>query len=256
MSQPFQDFNRLYARKFAMAKAVASAQTILLSMVGSGQMLLDVGCGSGFYTAQFRALGNQVTGVDLTVEGVRAVQALGIPAYVANAEQGLPFHDNLFDSVTFIEVVEHLLRPDLALQEIHRVLKPSARLILTTPNYAYWVLRLLYLKGHVPVGLRSRPYTGFRSRQVAEDYPAWLDPHIRFFTPRSIRQMLSQHGFQIEQIRSTFVAFPSGLAPYIPFLPGLPLRVLGKLIGNLEFLGDRFPSLLAAGMMVKAIKRT
>jgi len=255
MSQLVQDFNRRYVRKFATAKPVLRAQRILLSMVGAGQKLLDVGCGSGFYTVQFHEMGNEVVGVDLTPEGVHAVRILGIPTYVVNIEQSLPFKDNSFDAVTFVEVIEHLLRPDLAVREIHRVMKPGAALILTTPNYAHWVLRLLYLFGNPPVGLRSRPYTGFRSRQPAEAIEAWVDPHIRFFTPRTARRLLSRCGFEVVQLRSTFVAFPSGLAPYIPFLPGLPLRVIGKLIGNLEFLGDRFPSLLAAGMMIRAIKR-
>lgn len=255
MSQQIQDFNRRYAHKFATAKPILRAQQVLLSLIGTGQTLLDVGCGSGFYTAQFRDLGNEVIGVDLTPEGARAVQMLGIPAYVVNLEQGLPFKDNSFDAVTFIEVIEHLLRPDLAVREIHRVMKPDAALILTTPNYAYWVLRFLYLFGNPPVGLRSRPYAGFRSRQPAEEIEAWLDPHIRFFTPRTVRRLLFQCGFKVVQLRSTCVAFPSGLAPYIPFLPGLALRVIGKLIGNLEFLGDRFPSLLAAGIMIRAIKQ-
>jgi len=254
MSQQVQDLNKRYVHKFASAMPVLRAQKRLLSMIGAGQKLLDVGCGSGYYTTQFRDLGNEVTGIDLTQDGALAVRTLGVPAYVANVEQGLPFTDKAFDAVTCIEVVEHLLRPDLAIGEIHRVLKPGATLILTTPNYAHWVLRLLYLSGRLPVGLQSRPYTGFRSRQPAEAIDAWLDPHIRFFTPGTIRRLLSQFGFKVEQLRSTFVAFPSGLAPYIPFLPGLPLRVIGKLVGNLEFLGDRLPSLLAAGIMVKAIK--
>jgi methionine biosynthesis protein MetW len=254
MSQQVQDLNKRYVHKFATAMPVLRAQKRLLSMIGMGRKVLDVGCGSGHYTSQFRDLGNEVTGIDITQEGVLAVRALGIPAYVANVEQGLPFADRTFDAVTCIEVVEHLLRPDLAIREIHRVMKPGTALILTTPNYAYWALRLLYLFGRPPVGLQSRPYTGFRSRQPAEGIDAWLDPHIRFFTPGTIRSLLSRFGFTVEQLRSTFVAFPSGLAPYIPFLPGLPLRVIGKLIGNLEFLGDRLPSLLAAGIMVKALK--
>ena len=253
MSQ--QDFNRLYVEKFATAKPVLRAQKILLSLVGTGHTLLDVGCGSGYYTRQFRDLGNQVFGIDLTAEGVHAVQTLDIPACVANLELALPFEGQSFTAVTFIEVIEHLLRPDFALREIHRVLKPGGTLILTTPNYAYWLLRILYLCGILPVGLKPRPYIGFRSRQAAERIDAWQDPHIRFFSPSLIRQLLAQSGFKSIQLRSTFVSFPSGLATYLPWLPGLPLRMIGKLIGNLDWLGDYYPSLLAAGMMIKAIKR-
>ncbi len=255
MSWQAQEFNRLYIEKFASAKPVHRAQKILLSLVGTGHTLLDVGCGSGFYTNQFRDLGNKVFGTDLTCEGATAVRGLGIPACLSNLESALPFGDNYFSAITCIEVIEHLIRPDLALREIHRVLKPSGTLILTTPNYAHWVLRILYLCGTLPVGLKPRPYTGFRSRQPPEKIDAWQDPHIRFFSPSLLRQLLSQSGFDMIKLRSTFVSFPSGLAPYLPWLPGFPLRVIGKLVGNLDFIGDYFPSLLAAGMMIKATKR-
>jgi len=250
-----QEWNERYASKFAAAEAVPRAQRILLSLVGSGQRVLDVGCGSGFYTTQFRDLGNRMAATDITLEGVHAVVQMGIPVTLSDVEKGLPFADGSFDMVTFIEVVEHLLRPDQALREIHRVLRPGGLLLLTTPNYAHWVLRVLYLFGVLPVGLRSRPYTGFSSRHQAENIPPWLDPHIRLFSPRSLRDYLDQGGFELLKLRSTFVAFPSGLAPYLPFLPGLPLRILGKLLGNLEFAGDRFPSLLAAGIMAQAVKK-
>jgi SAM-dependent methyltransferase len=200
-------------------------------------------------------LGNKTIGIDLTFEGPRATTILGIPAFVGNMEEGLPFLDNTFEMVTFIEVIEHLLRPDLAISEIHRVLKANGTLVVTTPNYAYWVLRILYALGAPPVGLRPRPYTGLRARQPAEEIEPWLDPHIRFFTPASLTKLLAKSGFRVVSIQSTFVSFPSGLAPFMPWLPGLPLRIIGKVIGNLNFLGDYWPSLLAAGLMAKAIKK-
>jgi SAM-dependent methyltransferase len=255
MSQSLQDFNRLHVKQFATAPANLRAQEILLALVSRDQKLLDVGCGGGYYTVQFRDASNQVFGIDITFEGVQATHRSGIPTSVASVEQGLPFPPDTFDAVTFIEVIEHVLRPDLALRAIHRVLRPGGALILTTPNYAYWVLRILLLAGVPPVGLQARPFRGFRSRLPAPGVEAWLDPHIRFFSPRIMRRLLDQSGFEVVQLRSTFVSFPSGLAPYLPWLLGLPLRVIGKLIGNLDFLGDRFPSLLAAGMMIKAIKR-
>ena len=250
-----QEWNERYALKFAGAEALPRAQRVLLSLVGSGQRVLDVGCGSGFYTTQFRDLGNKMAATDITVEGVRTVVQTGVPVTLSDVEKGLPFADESFDMVPFIEVVEHLLRPDLALREIRRILRPGGLLLLTTPNYAHWVLRLLYLFGVLPVGLRSRPYAGFASRRQADTIPPWLDPHIRFFSPHSLRDYLSDGGFDLLLLRSTFVAFPSGLAPYLPFFLGFPLRVLGKLLGNPDFAGDHFPSLLAAGMMVKAVKR-
>jgi len=187
-----QEWNERYALKFAGAEALPRAQRVLLSLVGSGQRVLDVGCGSGFYTTQFRDLGNKMAATDITVEGVRTVVQTGIPVTLSDVEKGLPFADESFDMVPFIEVVEHLLRPDLALREIRRILRPGGLLLLTTPNYAHWVLRLLYLFGVLPVGLRSRPYAGFASRRQADTIP-----------PGSIRTFVSSRHTPSETISVT-----------------------------------------------------
>ncbi|MFA6250191.1 MAG: methyltransferase domain-containing protein [Candidatus Shapirobacteria bacterium] len=46
----------------------------------------------------------------------------------------LPYPDNTFDLVLLSEVLEHLTNPGLAISEIARVLKPSGKLLVTTPN--------------------------------------------------------------------------------------------------------------------------
>ena len=44
-----------------------------------------------------------------------------------------PFENGHFDSVLTSQVLEHVFTPDEFLQEIHRVLKPDGRLLLTVP---------------------------------------------------------------------------------------------------------------------------
>jgi ubiquinone/menaquinone biosynthesis C-methylase UbiE len=62
----------------------------------------------------------------------------------------LPFPDNYFDAVIMEEVIEHLVNPDNALEEAYRILKPDGIFILTTPNLAWWVNRLILLLGYQP----------------------------------------------------------------------------------------------------------
>lgn len=247
-------FNETHIENFARPRPVPRSLRVLRRWMGTGQRAIDVGCGSGFYTELCRQCGNSVTGVDLTSQ-VGAVYARSLDVCQGNIEGGLPFATGCFSLALCIEVVEHLLQPDLMLAEIYRVLQPGGSLILTTPNYAYWVWRLRYLAGALPVGVPARPFTGLVRRAAAAGTPPWRDPHIRFFNPAIIRALLQQTGFTVEEIRGTFVAFPSGLAPYLPLVWALPLRVIGKAIGNLEFLGDRYPGLLAAGMLVRATRR-
>ena len=55
-----------------------------------------------------------------------------------NAEESrFPYGDSCFDLVLYCEIIEHLLmNPVHTLKEIHRVLKPSGLLVVTTPNVA------------------------------------------------------------------------------------------------------------------------
>lgn len=46
----------------------------------------------------------------------------------------LPFDDNTFDFVISFQVVEHIEQDALFVQEVHRVLRPGGRFIVTTPN--------------------------------------------------------------------------------------------------------------------------
>jgi len=52
---------------------------------------------------------------------------------VGDAEK-LPFPNEYFDVVLCIETLEHLMEPPKAANEIKRVLKPSGKIILTTPS--------------------------------------------------------------------------------------------------------------------------
>jgi ubiquinone/menaquinone biosynthesis C-methylase UbiE len=49
--------------------------------------------------------------------------------------QEIPLADSTFDVVISCETVEHVADPVKALREVHRVLRPGGRLLLTTPNY-------------------------------------------------------------------------------------------------------------------------
>jgi SAM-dependent methyltransferase len=100
-----------------------------------GAHALDAGCGEGFGAAIVRAAGAaRVVALDydmVTVLNVRT--GYGLPAVRANLV-ALPFRDAAFDVVLSLQTIEHVWDQPAFLAECARVLRPGARLVLTTPN--------------------------------------------------------------------------------------------------------------------------
>jgi SAM-dependent methyltransferase len=91
---------------------------------GSGR-LLDVGCGTGTYTAALAELGWTVSGIDASEDMLRRARARGVDAVRGDAT-ALPFADAWFDAA--VSLWTHTDVADLAtmLTEIARVLRPGS----------------------------------------------------------------------------------------------------------------------------------
>jgi SAM-dependent methyltransferase len=100
-------------------------------------------------------------------------------------EDPFPFPDDTFDVVLFCETIEHLLmNPVAALTEVHRVLRPSGVLVLTTPNVARLANALSLVEG----GNLYDPYSGFGA----------YGRHNREYTRHELHLVLGFCGFEVE----------------------------------------------------------
>jgi 2-polyprenyl-3-methyl-5-hydroxy-6-metoxy-1,4-benzoquinol methylase len=102
----------------------------------AGDMVLEVGCGSG-NVLEALPHGTKPVGIDLssmlvTESRVRLAGRGGMIAQ-ANAEQ-LPFPTGHFSRIICTEVLEHVQRPEVVLGEIARVAKPDAIIVISIPN--------------------------------------------------------------------------------------------------------------------------
>jgi SAM-dependent methyltransferase len=96
-----------------------------------GRATLDIGCGEGRLSRDLRALGHDVTGVDLSpamVEAARAAEP-AIPVHEADAKQ-LPFGDASFDCVVAFMSLQDVDDLESSVREASRVLAPGGRLVL------------------------------------------------------------------------------------------------------------------------------
>lgn len=101
--------------------------------------ILDAGCGEGVLVEKYKNKGFNITGLDLNVEN----------AFVKKGDiLNMPFDDNSFDIIFFLDVIEHLSVFDQpkALLELKRVLKDDGKLIISIPNLAHKASRYKFYK--------------------------------------------------------------------------------------------------------------
>ena len=159
----------------------------------SGCRLLDVGCGTGGFSRLAAQAGANVWSVDESPEAVALTAARTSPdrARVARAES-LPFESASFDLIYCYSTLEHLHDAGRAVAEMVRLLRPSGRLYLHSPD------RRACFEGHYKVlwipGLSrglSRAYLAARGRPTA-----FLDT-LRLLTLAECRALVERAGGQV-----------------------------------------------------------
>jgi ubiquinone/menaquinone biosynthesis C-methylase UbiE len=150
--------------------------------LGPVESALDLGAGDGRLSAELRASGltlADTSGVALERARRRLPDARAVPL---EPDAPLPFEDSTFDLVLVAETLEHVRDVQLMLSDARRVLRPGGTLALTTPAHGRLTGLAILLKGF----------------EGAFDP---LSPHLRFFTARSLRSLLTDLGFEVGSLR-------------------------------------------------------
>ncbi|WP_018640431.1 class I SAM-dependent methyltransferase [Parafrankia elaeagni] len=143
---------------------------------------LDCGCGAGDNARLLRAAGWRVTGVTRDAAELVAAAAECERVELADLAEGLRFAaDESYDLVVLSHILEHLVEPAGLLAEAQRVLAPGGRIAVALPNIAHYRERAKHLLGRF-----DYTETGVMD-----------GTHLRFFTVRTARELLKQHGLRI-----------------------------------------------------------
>jgi SAM-dependent methyltransferase len=116
-----------------------------------------------------------------------------------------------YDTILCCEVLEHLERPEAALRELHRVLRPTGRLILSVPFLSR---------------LHEEPHDYFR------------------FTEYGLRELFRRSGFEIMELTPTggLFSFIGHQFSSLLILPTLHVPIVGEVVLALNFLLVVLPS--------------
>ena len=153
-----------------------------------GDLVLDLGCGTGRHAFEALRRGARVVALDLGREDLAQArdwmaamaEAGEAPAPASGfAVQGdalrLPFPDGVFDRVVVSEVLEHIPDDRGAIAEIRRVLRPGGTLAATVPRW--FPERVCWM--------------------LSEEYHSNPGGHVRIYRASELREKLAAAGFRV-----------------------------------------------------------
>ena len=162
-----------------------SPHTLAVLSMPPGSTVLDVGCGPGVVARALTARGCKVWGLEIDPARANSARNHCVEVLEADVEAvslSEEFAGRSFDTVLFLDVLEHLRDPRAALAGAEAVLAPGGSVLLSVPNVTHGALRLELLSGK------------FRYRASG-----LLDRgHLRFFDAEGLDALIRQAGFRPE----------------------------------------------------------
>lgn len=236
-SDPFQAFKATQRESWksfaplAMTTTPSAAKLVDFAEVRPKQNVIDVGCGTGVVAITARRAGATVTGLDLTPELLAvakenaAIAELKDITWKEGDAENLTFRDNEFDVV--LSQFAHIFapRPEVAIREMLRVLKPGGRIAFNTWPPELCIGRMFALTASYlppPDPKPAPPWQwgdpnvvlqrlGNAVRDVAFDRATQLTPAL---SPQHYRHMIEQSAGPVLRLMQTLKDDPARLAKF------------------------------------------
>lgn len=139
----------------------------------AGRALLDVGAYIGVFVEMAADAGWQAQGVEPSEWAVAEAQRRGLDMRVGTLDS-VDLAEESFDVITLWDVVEHLTDPAAELEKVRRLLRPGGWLVIHTMDI-------------------DSPLARIAGRR----WPWLMDMHLYYFGKRTLRRMLSEHGYNV-----------------------------------------------------------
>ena len=194
---------------------------MLTSHISPGMSVLELGCGTGYYTRELEKTGALITAIDISPDLLNiassTISSHNVTFRVNNA-YAMDFDNELFDTVIGISVLHHL-DIEKALSEVYRVVKTGGIVKFSEPNM---LNPQIALERNVPA-LRKMMHNS---------------PDETAFFKWEIRNLLLKAGFKKVSVPPFDFLHPAVPAPLVPFVARLTesleqIPVLQEIAGSL-----------------------
>jgi 2-polyprenyl-3-methyl-5-hydroxy-6-metoxy-1,4-benzoquinol methylase len=176
-----------------------SSHSVILARLGEGRgrRALDVGAADGFLAERLTAHGWSVTALERDPELAARARGRCKEVVVADLESAPPLLHDPFEAIIYGDVLEHLSDPTAVLRALDQFLAPGGAVIVSVPNVAHLWVRLSLLVGRFDYADR-----GILDRT-----------HLRFFTRRTLLELLRSAGLRVDELAVTPVPLPLVVPP-------------------------------------------
>ena len=149
--------------------------------------VLELGCGAGALGSKYKSAnrGSYWCGIEIVEEQVERARKRLDQVICVDIEANFPkFEEEQFDALVIGDVLEHLRDPWRALQNLIGCIKPNGHVAICIPNVGHWSVVANLLAGNF----------------TYEDSGILDRTHLRFFTGRSMIDLMSQADIEITKI--------------------------------------------------------
>ncbi len=159
--------------------------------------VLDVGCACGDFGKLLSSKNCNVYGMEYDTGSITIASSLGVykSIYQINLnnfnEQEYERYFTYFDSIAVLDILEHLLDPEQVLVFLMKLLNVNGNLIISLPNVAFCDIKL---------GLLNDEFT-YTDTGILDK------THIKFYTYKSIAEMMTRLGLEIEECKPKVAYF-------------------------------------------------
>lgn len=193
----FEEYGHVrdYKELEKVMKDIYFPRAVIREQSAKGTKVLDIGCAFGYFLKCCDDYGLETYGVDISDYAIQQAREITKANLLTrDVNEGLAmFVDNFFDLITIFDAIEHLASPSSLLKEVHRVLKPEAKVIITVDN----------LHAIARIWKRGK-WQGFRE-----------ETHLYLFTPSSLKFLLQRSGFEITRLETPFNPLPKSLQRFV-----------------------------------------
>ena len=154
----------------------------------AGTNVVDIGCGGGILAESMAAKGANVTGIDLAEKAISVAEKHSAETGIAVRYLTIPVEDLAsrepaqFDTVTCMEMLEHVPDPASVINACAKLVKPGGHVFFSTLNR----------------NLKSLLFAIIGAEYILRLLPAGTHEHARFIKPAELSHLARHAGLTVE----------------------------------------------------------